>query len=93
MYNLVTTRDNDFPKLKIMVNEMHAVFCQLLMEDFKFGEITMQKYYQATRSTLRLTYLADLVWQRLLVDRKKLRKQVNFLLIKSHLFSWRKKRL
>lgn len=41
-------------------------------------EITMQKYYQASRATFRLAYLADLVWQKLLVDRNKIERQVHF---------------
>ncbi|KAI6177004.1 Dynein heavy chain at 62B [Aphelenchoides bicaudatus] len=75
MYNLVFTRDEDFPKLKQMVNDLHSKFWKL-SDEFLFTEITMQKYYQASRTTFRLAYLADLVWQKLLVDRHKIERQL-----------------
>lgn len=36
----------------------------------------MQKYYQASRTTFRLDYLVELVWQKLLVDRDNIERQV-----------------
>lgn len=88
MFNLVSTRDEDFPQLKQMVNNLHSIFWKLA-DEFSFTgkllnfvaitiflEITMQKYYQASRTTFRLAYLADLVWQKLLVDRNKIERTV-----------------
>ncbi|KAI6215163.1 Dynein heavy chain at 62B [Aphelenchoides besseyi] len=79
MYNLVGIRDVDFPKIKEMVNNLHAEFWRLA-EQFDFTEVTMQKYYQASRTLFRLGYLADLVWQKLLVDRTRIERIVRYLL-------------
>ncbi|KAI6240858.1 Dynein heavy chain at 62B [Aphelenchoides fujianensis] len=80
MYNLVIIRDEDFPKLKQMINQLHANFWKLA-EVFDFTgmwkKTTMQKYYQASRAIFRLGYLADLVWQKLLVDRTRIERILN----------------
>uniref|UniRef100_A0A914PJK1 Uncharacterized protein n=1 Tax=Panagrolaimus davidi TaxID=227884 RepID=A0A914PJK1_9BILA len=46
------------------------------IEHFNLTELTLLRYYQASRASARLSHLAKLIWERLQVDRNLIEKSV-----------------
>ncbi|KAE9554264.1 hypothetical protein FO519_002498 [Halicephalobus sp. NKZ332] len=75
LHNLATVTNVDIPKVKSMFEHLFQKN-SILMENFDLTELTILQYYQASRAFRRLTYLSDLIWEKLQVDRKKIEKSV-----------------
>jgi hypothetical protein len=76
MCNLLDVKENDLPQLAGMIAELHADFGRLATS-MEFTGVTLHKYYQAARTTVKLNFLVSTVWHRLQIDRKGIEKSVS----------------
>ena len=72
---LATVNNRDVTALETMFQQAHLE-CSPLLDVFDLTELTLLRYYQASRASRRLAHLAKLIWERLQVDRNLIEKSV-----------------
>uniref|UniRef100_A0AC35GXV4 Dynein heavy chain linker domain-containing protein n=1 Tax=Panagrolaimus sp. PS1159 TaxID=55785 RepID=A0AC35GXV4_9BILA len=72
---LATVNSIDVTALKTMFTQIQLESAPFI-ENFNLTELTLLRYYQASRASARLSHLAKLIWERLQVDRNLIEKSV-----------------